>query len=269
MDFKSVAIAVITLIFSTSTNAAIINGYGMYASTSTASNCPSYCTTAGGGDFQYDSDGGEFSTLATSSENSYASASASAEYTGLSSTYLPILNVNTLADSGKGGFATAFGTQGYTYIGSDTTIILDFNLHGSAGDNSPGYADNNLSASIAVIIGSSLSWYPDYGTLVYEVANPNDVVGNESVFISDGLDQNRIGSISFDAINGMNFYVVASMKASSINGFADGSNTLTMQFQDDFGLTAATVSTVPVPAALWLFGSGFIGLIGIARRKKV
>jgi hypothetical protein len=28
------------------------------------------------------------------------------------------------------------------------------------------------------------------------------------------------------------------------------------------------VSTVPVPAAFWLFGSGLFGLIGIARRKK-
>ena len=30
-----------------------------------------------------------------------------------------------------------------------------------------------------------------------------------------------------------------------------------------------TISAVPVPAALWLFGSGLIGLIGVARRKKV
>ena len=29
-----------------------------------------------------------------------------------------------------------------------------------------------------------------------------------------------------------------------------------------------TPSPVPVPAAIWLFGSGLIGLIGIARRKK-
>jgi len=28
------------------------------------------------------------------------------------------------------------------------------------------------------------------------------------------------------------------------------------------------VSAVPIPAALWLFGSGLIGLIGLARRKK-
>ncbi len=31
--------------------------------------------------------------------------------------------------------------------------------------------------------------------------------------------------------------------------------------------TAITVSAVPVPAAVWLFGSGLIGLVGIARRK--
>jgi hypothetical protein len=28
------------------------------------------------------------------------------------------------------------------------------------------------------------------------------------------------------------------------------------------------VSTVPLPSALWLFGSGLLGLIGIAGRKK-
>jgi hypothetical protein len=28
------------------------------------------------------------------------------------------------------------------------------------------------------------------------------------------------------------------------------------------------VATVPVPAAVWLFGSGLLGLIGVARRKK-
>ena len=44
-------------------------------------------------------------------------------------------------------------------------------------------------------------------------------------------------------------------------------NTLTMQFVDDTGLVAASVSAVPVPAAVWLFGSGLIGLVGIARRK--
>ena len=33
-------------------------------------------------------------------------------------------------------------------------------------------------------------------------------------------------------------------------------------------LKVSSVSTVPVPAAVWLFGSGLLGLVGIARRKK-
>lgn len=44
-----------------------------------------------------------------------------------------------------------------------------------------------------------------------------------------------------------------------------------MQVSIDIGsgnsLTVLSVSTVPVPPAVWLFGSGLVGLIGIARRK--
>jgi len=33
-------------------------------------------------------------------------------------------------------------------------------------------------------------------------------------------------------------------------------------------LVFATTTVVPVPAAVWLFGSGLIGLVGFARRKR-
>ena len=35
-------------------------------------------------------------------------------------------------------------------------------------------------------------------------------------------------------------------------------------FADDFSIG---VTAIPVPAAAWLFGSGLVGLIGLARRK--
>ena len=35
-----------------------------------------------------------------------------------------------------------------------------------------------------------------------------------------------------------------------------------------WAVQSGDVSAVPVPAAVWLFGSGLVGLIGIARRKK-
>ena len=37
---------------------------------------------------------------------------------------------------------------------------------------------------------------------------------------------------------------------------------------DNSTFVAYEGSVVPVPAALWLFGSGLLGLVGVARRKK-
>ena len=62
------------------------------------------------------------------------------------------------------------------------------------------------------------------------------------------------GSFTFDAEPG-EYYV-------SFYGLA-GKPTLISQY----GIEISQV-VVPVPAAVWLFGSGLLGLIGIARRKK-
>ncbi len=37
---------------------------------------------------------------------------------------------------------------------------------------------------------------------------------------------------------------------------------------DAISVTAAPVSAVPVPAAAWLFGSGLLGLLGVAKRRR-
>lgn len=247
-------------------HAAIVGGYGAYASASTASNCPSYCTTAGGGDFQYDADGGEFSDLAFAEELSYAEGRAQASLTG--STYLPELKVFTSADLAKGSGATAMGVQGFTYNGAGSaSITLDLNLHGSITNNPSGYAFNQITASIAVLIGSDLGWYPDFGTLVFEVSSL-DQGGLEYLGLSgSGLNQTSTGSITFNIDPGQDFYVVAELNANSNNGIADAWNTLTMSFEDATGLSAASVNTVPVPAAVWLFGSGLVGLWSVGRRR--
>ena len=39
-------------------------------------------------------------------------------------------------------------------------------------------------------------------------------------------------------------------------------------YQGAFALDDIHVSAVPVPAAIWLFGSGLLGLVGVARRKR-
>lgn len=47
-------------------------------------------------------------------------------------------------------------------------------------------------------------------------------------------------------------------------GFAVGLTTYT-----ETDTASASISAVPIPAAVWLFGSGLIGLIGVARRKQI
>jgi hypothetical protein len=64
----------------------------------------------------------------------------------------------------------------------------------------------------------------------------------------------------------------------SFQALSIGSTSLDFLFalvSDDLGLeigsqgVSGEVSVVPIPAALWLFGTGLIGLIGLSRRKKL
>ena len=54
----------------------------------------------------------------------------------------------------------------------------------------------------------------------------------------------------------------------SFKNIADDSDHFNANFKDDSDSDHGTPA-VPVPAAVWLFGSGLIGLVGIARRRQV
>ena len=52
----------------------------------------------------------------------------------------------------------------------------------------------------------------------------------------------------------------------AFQGFA-GEESIIGYFNAEDEITSGAAA-IPVPAALWLFGSGLLGLVGIARRKK-
>lgn len=263
MKFRLIFLIGLTASVSATAQAAITNGYGMYAETAVF-----------GSMSQRSSDGGEFHMTAHSSaDNGTALAEASAVYTGSTLAFLPKLTVNTSAAISNQAFAEAFGVQGYTYNGADTTVTLSYNLHGSVSHKDTYSYGHTLWAEIAVFTGDALEWYPhDFVTLLYEyVALTPNIETTEADYLSirSGLDQNRPGSITFDLTDGMDFYVAAFLGANASNGgFVDASNTFSMSFDNNTGLTAVAISAIPVPAAVWLFGSGLLGLIGIARRQQ-
>jgi hypothetical protein len=69
-------------------------------------------------------------------------------------------------------------------------------------------------------------------------------------------------------VGGVNTYTSTDWDGDGILGGAmiDGAF---VGFSANFNLTGADLpAAIPVPAAVWLFGSGLIGLVGVARRRK-
>lgn len=245
--------------------------WGAEAGVNTLSPCPSFCGGVGGM-FEASIDGGEFSSTAYASvNNSDGNGQASASLSGPD--LLPVLGAEGFSGPDSSASSYAVGMLGYTYAGATaTTISLDIMLDGVAGglsDLDP-YDSAWVYSNVAVILGDVNDFQHDYPTFIFEVVpgNPGLSVLGESNLALDANDvpQTLTGSISFTLNPGDEFFVWAGLNAGGIrDGYGDAFSTLSMSFSDAAGITP---NIIPVPAAVWLFGSGLIGLIGIARRKK-
>jgi hypothetical protein len=62
---------------------------------------------------------------------------------------------------------------------------------------------------------------------------------------------------------------LATLGLSTFSFWLDGDFNVERPLQDIVLVpTSINVSAVPVPAAVWLFGSGVLGLVGVARRRS-
>jgi hypothetical protein len=72
-------------------------------------------------------------------------------------------------------------------------------------------------------------------------------------------------TFAFDAILGSDVSGGITLQLKAACGAVAGCTS--EAYFDNVSVTA-DVSAVPVPAAAWLFGSGLLGLVGVARRKS-
>ena len=122
----------------------------------------------------------------------------------------------------------------------------------------------------------------DYSLAIFDEAAMTSIVAGEITNVSSIINVTLTGP--FSGLNGPtyqgllsltnNFIVGLSVDAGSTwladSGSSFGVNTALLEF-DVRGVSqvfVVDVNPVPVPAAVWLFGSGLIGLVGVARRKK-
>lgn len=87
------------------------------------------------------------------------------------------------------------------------------------------------------------------------LSNPS---GTMLAFADSGIG-GQVESLNIAGVAGTEYFLAVDGYANSVGAYALESIALTELTQ---------VSAVPIPAAVWLFGPGFIGLMGVARRRK-
>ena len=184
--------------------------------------------------------------------------------------YDDVADLTWLADANAAGGQVNWDTA--------TALVAGLNVGGITGWRLPEVIDVG---NDGITYGGNLYQGVDAGyniTTHSEISNMYyNVLGNIADFDTAGVAQDggAYNAGPFSNFKNSSYwtgteYVLATSNAWDFTtgdgrqGFTDKSN---IKFV--WAVQSGDVSAVPVPAAVWLFSSGLLGLIGVARRKKV
>jgi len=215
-----------------------------------------------------------------------AGASVDIPASGLSVPVLRARAESTIDDYFVSG--AAFGLQAYQFTGADgTTVSLDTSLDGTVNKALSSSDLTGLEVNVWIMSADAVFTFPAtpvpvadlvaqifvdsiimngvdpfIASMAWDAASTGTGIINRSTTSTDPGDQ-----LNFTLNNGDEFYLMAALSAGADGAGASAMSwsTLTMAF-DTTELLAASV--VPLPATVWLFCTGLLGLVGVARRKK-
>jgi hypothetical protein len=175
-----------------------------------------------------------------------------------------------------GGFFTPTAHSG-------TQVLKQYGVDAGAFQDAAANPGDTVDASVY-----AMNWNGDNFNNIFLLqifaldAGGNNISGGFTPFAQVSAGSDVITGATFDYVlagtNGGNDYDWTQMMVSAV--MPEGTASTRIQlihileastsnagsiFLDDASLT---VSAVPVPAAVWLFGSGLLGLVGVARRRK-
>ena len=140
--------------------------------------------------------------------------------------------------------------------------------------------DGDVNFSYTTVAGYDLGLF-DVDDFDAAQANPlmfNTTATVDTIdIVADGFDFTATSSVTSNSITLFNDNQFVVALTDGIDWFeplswfevAPNSNIFDITFSNGSVLSIdATPTVVPIPAAVWLFGSGLIGLVGVARRKK-
>jgi hypothetical protein len=205
-------------------------------------------------------------------------AQSSGEITGGLGTPILKAQASSATDSWIG--AGAFAIQGYQYTGINTQIIsmavlFDGTITNPDADTatgfgvgmylfSPGQIDFSTLLNDPYSILGGLALFADVALLpttqIYELEVTNSGIVNAT------------GHLSIELNPGDQFYLAGGILAAAggQGAIADAFSTLTVDIDPEFEtlLDAASISAVPVPAAIWLFCTALFGLAGLKNFRR-
>lgn len=142
----------------------------------------------------------------------------------------------------------------------------DIDGHSASFDNLPGYgyAYNYNGSGYSELYGYNYGYGSNgnsYDYKYYDLYSSGNTLGNASDFLSTLLTSSN--PISFYLYN----YAYSWDDSSTKYDYLYAYGTFTNFFVSPVGGVGASPSAVPVPAAVWLFGSALMGLAGLRKKK--